>query len=208
MNSQNSSRELSHGHPLVTRYLIEALRNADAQGRVDLLAGAMTFDGDIQTIYASAWRVIQDDDDARHVLDFLARAEGPMPLTLLAHAVNEPAFERALRSTRHLLDRLDAGDVRALYGRLIPMVHDGALHTAVEASYPLDRITEAVLHAQAEGRSGKVLLQGGPEFPSRTHSFTPARDRKLRLHCSTARGADAGAIRREGDPRRPHRRWY
>ena len=95
--------ELSRGHPLVTRYLVEALRDADADGRDALLEGAMTFDGDIEAVYESAWRSIGDDGPLRDVLDYLARSEGPMPLDLLAQVIPEPAIESALEATRHLL---------------------------------------------------------------------------------------------------------
>jgi hypothetical protein len=100
---RDSVFDLSHGHPLVTRYLIEALRDADATTRDALLAGAMTFDGDIEAVYDSAWRGIREDEQARTVLHYLARAEGPMPLELLIRAIPEQAVERALSATRHLL---------------------------------------------------------------------------------------------------------
>lgn len=95
--------KVSLGHPLVTRYLIEALRDADETTRDTLLSDAMTFDGDIETVYESAWRDIQEDEQAQAVLDYLARAEGAMPLELLAQAIPEQAIERALSATRHLL---------------------------------------------------------------------------------------------------------
>ncbi len=100
---RDSVFDLSRGHPLVTRYLIVALREADAATRDALLAGTMTFDGDIEAVYESAWRGIRDDEEARTVLDYLARAEGPMPLELLIQSVPEQAVERALHATRHLL---------------------------------------------------------------------------------------------------------
>lgn len=101
--------DLSRGHPLVTRYLIEALRDADTQRREALLAGAMVFEGDVETVYESAWRGIRDDDEAKQVLGFIVRAEAPMPLHLLAKAVSEQAIERALKSTKHLLTEVAHG---------------------------------------------------------------------------------------------------
>jgi hypothetical protein len=101
---RDSIFDLSRGHPLVTRYLIEAMRGADVATRDALLAGAMTFDGDIEAVYESVWRGIRDDEQARSVLDYLARAEGPMPLELLTESVPEQAVERALHATRHLLE--------------------------------------------------------------------------------------------------------
>jgi len=101
--------ELSHGHPLATRYLIQALLGADEAARAVLLAGGMAFDGDIESVYASAWREIANDPDAMHVLGFIARAEAPMPLTLLASIVEERAIERALLTARHLLRQTPHG---------------------------------------------------------------------------------------------------
>lgn len=100
---------LSKGHPLVTRYLIEALRDADDDIRQRLLDGGFEFDGDVQVVYRSAWREICDDTDARLVLDYLARAEAPMPLELLVQAVPEQAIEKALKATGHLLSRGSRG---------------------------------------------------------------------------------------------------
>lgn len=94
---------LSHGHPLATRYLIQALLHADDAGRNHLLAGGMAFDGDIESVYTSAWREIAGDSDAMDVLGFIARAEAPMPLQLLATVIEERAIERALVVAHHLL---------------------------------------------------------------------------------------------------------
>lgn len=96
-------RNLTHGHPLVTRYLIQALLHADEAGRKKLLSGGMPFDGDIETVYTAAWREIASDVDAMDVLGFIARAEAPMDLRLLATMVKESAIERALIVARHLL---------------------------------------------------------------------------------------------------------
>jgi tetratricopeptide (TPR) repeat protein len=100
---------LSHGHPLATRYLIQALLHADDLGRTHLLAGGIAFDGDIESVYTSAWREIAGDSDAMDVLGFIARTEAPMPLQLLATVVAEPAIERALVVARHLLRETSQG---------------------------------------------------------------------------------------------------
>lgn len=94
---------LTHGHPLATRYLIQALLHADEAGRKHLLSGGMPFDGDIETVYTAAWREIASDGDAMDVLGFVARAEAPMDLRLLTTMVKESAIERALIVARHLL---------------------------------------------------------------------------------------------------------
>lgn len=95
--------EICRGQPLVTRYLIEALRDADEARRKAILDEAFAFDGDIETVYSSAWREISDDPDARAVLQYIAHAEGVISPELLAEATSEGAVERALRATKHLL---------------------------------------------------------------------------------------------------------
>lgn len=95
--------KLTHGHPLATRYLIQALLHANEVDRKHLLSGGMPFDGDIETVYTAAWREIASDSDAMDVLSFIARAEAPMDLRLLATVINESAIERALVVARHLL---------------------------------------------------------------------------------------------------------
>ncbi|WP_223938156.1 ATP-binding protein [Chromobacterium violaceum] len=95
--------KLTHGHPLATRYLIQALLQADEAGRKHLLSGGMPFDGDIETVYTAAWREIASDSDVMDVLGFIARTEAPMDLRLLATVVKESAIERALVVARHLL---------------------------------------------------------------------------------------------------------
>lgn len=94
---------LTQGHPLATRYLIQALLHADEAGRKHLLSGGMPFDGDIETVYTAAWREIASDVDAMDVLGFIARAEAPMDLRRLATIVKESAIKRALITARHLL---------------------------------------------------------------------------------------------------------
>jgi hypothetical protein len=96
--------DICRGHPLVTRYLIEALRRADVARREALLAGEFSFEGDIEAVYLSAWREFEGDEEASDVLRFIAHAEGPIQPEDLAKATSSAAVERALKSTRHLLN--------------------------------------------------------------------------------------------------------
>jgi mitochondrial enoyl-[acyl-carrier protein] reductase / trans-2-enoyl-CoA reductase len=50
---------------------------------------------------------------------------------------------------------------RALYGELTQLVASGALHARVHATYPVDRIQDAVAAASAGERDGKILVTGG-----------------------------------------------
>jgi len=47
---------------------------------------------------------------------------------------------------------------QAVYGELVGYIAEGRMHAEVEATYPLDRIKDAVTHAMKGGRNGKVVL--------------------------------------------------
>jgi NADPH:quinone reductase-like Zn-dependent oxidoreductase len=57
-----------------------------------------------------------------------------------------------------LMRAMPLSEIRALYGDLAGRLADGTLGVAIEATYPLERIKEAMEHAGREGRSGKILL--------------------------------------------------
>jgi trans-2-enoyl-CoA reductase len=53
--------------------------------------------------------------------------------------------------------------VRALYADLGAKLRDGVLHAPIDSTYPIERIKEALTHAQRAGRHGKILvLPNGP----------------------------------------------
>jgi mitochondrial enoyl-[acyl-carrier protein] reductase / trans-2-enoyl-CoA reductase len=56
------------------------------------------------------------------------------------------------------LARRTSAQVRELYADLVAKVRDGVLRTPVEATYGIDGIKEALVHAQRRGRHGKVLV--------------------------------------------------
>jgi NADPH:quinone reductase-like Zn-dependent oxidoreductase len=45
-----------------------------------------------------------------------------------------------------------------LYGELSQLVGEGAIHAEIEATYPLERYSEALLHAAKNSRNGKILF--------------------------------------------------
>lgn len=47
-----------------------------------------------------------------------------------------------------------------LYGELARLVADGTLHARVQATYPIERVREAVAAASADDRQGKILITG------------------------------------------------
>ena len=60
------------------------------------------------------------------------------------------------------MESADAGEIRALYTRLAGLLHDGALHQPVAATYSLTEIKEALMHAATSSRGGKILLHLDP----------------------------------------------
>jgi mitochondrial enoyl-[acyl-carrier protein] reductase / trans-2-enoyl-CoA reductase len=49
--------------------------------------------------------------------------------------------------------------IRAVFARLVAMLQAKTLRVPLEASYPIERLTEALAHAEREGRLGKIVLQ-------------------------------------------------
>jgi mitochondrial enoyl-[acyl-carrier protein] reductase / trans-2-enoyl-CoA reductase len=61
------------------------------------------------------------------------------------------------------LAKRSRSEVRAIYADLAGKLRDGVLKAPVEATYPIDEIKQALVHAQRGGRNGKVLvLPNGP----------------------------------------------
>jgi NADPH:quinone reductase-like Zn-dependent oxidoreductase len=57
------------------------------------------------------------------------------------------------------LSTADPAATKFLFARLVGMLRAKTLRIPVEASYPIDRLTEALAHAEREGRLGKVVLR-------------------------------------------------
>ena len=49
--------------------------------------------------------------------------------------------------------------IKALFARLVGMLQAKTLRVPIEAVYPIEKLTDALAHAQREGRSGKVVLR-------------------------------------------------
>lgn len=57
------------------------------------------------------------------------------------------------------LSRAKPEEVRTLFARLVGMLQAGSLRVPVEAVYPVEKLNEALAHAEREGRLGKVVLR-------------------------------------------------
>ncbi|MGD8475711.1 MAG: zinc-dependent alcohol dehydrogenase family protein [Burkholderiales bacterium] len=50
-------------------------------------------------------------------------------------------------------------EIQTLYEKLAGRLNDGTIHVNIEASYPLEKISDAMAHAKREARGGKVQLR-------------------------------------------------
>ena len=50
-------------------------------------------------------------------------------------------------------------EIQAMYQKLTSRLLDGTIHVEIEASYPLEKISDALAHAKREARAGKVQLR-------------------------------------------------
>ena len=184
--------ELSAGHPLMTRYLVEALRGANSVRTDAVLRGDLSFGGDVEAVYASAWREIESDTESRLVMEYIARAEGPIPPEMLAEATSEQAVERALASTRHLLD-LRRDGWRVFHNSFRVFVLD---RPHLRFGIPDQNHSNSDL--RKDGRAGP--LARGLEFPSGGWSFATSRELSAMKRCLRLLILSASAIssRQEG----------
>ena len=60
-------------------------------------------------------------------------------------------------------DHAPAEDLASTYAELGQLVVDGTIRVAMEATYPMERVRDALAHAAMAGRSGKVLLLPNPK---------------------------------------------
>ncbi len=58
-----------------------------------------------------------------------------------------------------LMRGMQFSEIQAMYEHLAGRLIDGTIHIDVEASYPLEKIGDALAHAKREGRGGKVQLR-------------------------------------------------
>lgn len=69
---------------------------------------------------------------------------------------------RGVRLTGFMLGRLmakrNAEQIRAIYADLAQQVMSGKLHAPVDTVYPIDKIKDALAHADKGGRNGKILV--------------------------------------------------
>ncbi|KPK35102.1 MAG: hypothetical protein AMJ66_02140 [Betaproteobacteria bacterium SG8_40] len=58
-----------------------------------------------------------------------------------------------------LMRGMQFGEIQAMYAQLAQRLVDGTIHVDIEASYPLDKIADAMAHAKRESRGGKIQLR-------------------------------------------------
>ncbi len=58
-----------------------------------------------------------------------------------------------------LMRTMTFDEIQSMYGALAERLVDGTIHVAIEASYPLEKVGEAMAHAKRESRGGKVQLR-------------------------------------------------
>ena len=94
------------GHPLTAHYFIEALKNVnDIDSVKRILSHTDGLGRGLEEIYQRVWNSLQVDQEAKHILGLLARAEGAVSAQELAKSVNDNAVENVLKHSGFLLSR-------------------------------------------------------------------------------------------------------
>lgn len=108
--SRSRVRELAHGHPLATHYLLQTLLAAsDEAARDRVLSQGFEYAGDIDALYATALHGLEADSEVLDILGLVARAEVPLDLRELEGLYQPAAVERAWGRIHHLLKRSEHG---------------------------------------------------------------------------------------------------
>ena len=58
-----------------------------------------------------------------------------------------------------VMRELSSAEIQKMYERLGARLLDGTIHVDIEASYPLEHVSDAMAHAKRESRGGKVQLR-------------------------------------------------
>jgi hypothetical protein len=98
--------QLSEGHPLSLRYLIEGLIKCESEHeRKTWLSDGSAFGRNVDAFYERAWHDLKNEPQAREVLAYIALAEGSLDPVLLDEVVGSSATDAAWRAAAHLLRR-------------------------------------------------------------------------------------------------------
>ncbi|MEX2499481.1 MAG: ATP-binding protein [Wenzhouxiangellaceae bacterium] len=97
------------GHPLVARYYIEKLSETETKNEADHLLSAGEIGTNVEQMYELVWQGLHPDDDAKHVLGLLARADNKISPAELASVVNDAAVESVRKKAGFLLSGLKSG---------------------------------------------------------------------------------------------------
>lgn len=95
--------DVCEGHPLVARYYIEKLSETESEEEADRLLSSGVLGTSVEQMYELVWEAINPDEDAKHVLALLARADNRITPAELANIVNDAAVESVRTQAGFLL---------------------------------------------------------------------------------------------------------
>ncbi|MFA9431791.1 zinc-binding dehydrogenase [Egicoccus sp. AB-alg2] len=127
---------------------VEQVTEATAGAGVDVvleLVGAPHFPGNLQVLATGARIVVVG-----------VGAGSKVELPLVALMGKRARIVGTVLRARSTVEKAVA--VRAFERELVPGLATGRLHALVDATYPLDAVTDAFDHLEAAGKKGKILL--------------------------------------------------
>jgi hypothetical protein len=168
--SRSRVRELAHGHPLATHYLLQALlATPDETARDRLLSQGFEYAGDMDALYATALHGLEADSEVLDILGLVARAEAPLDLRELEDLYPPAAVERAWNRVRHLLKR--SGDGWSIFHnsfRLFLLRQERMRYGAPDPEYSTRlyrQLAQVAEHAVADSRQrflvARYLMRAG-----------------------------------------------
>lgn len=107
--------DVCKGHPLVARYYIEKLSGTQSKEEADRLFSSGEIGTSIEQMYELVWAALDPDENAKHVLALLARADNSISPAELASIVNGAAVESVSKKSGFLLSGLKEGKWRIFH---------------------------------------------------------------------------------------------
>ncbi|CBA17086.1 hypothetical protein XACN24_12765 [Xanthomonas albilineans] len=180
--SRSRVRELTHGHPLATHYLLQALLAApDETARDHVLNQGFEYVGDIDDLYAKALHGLEANSEILDILGLVARAEAPLDLRELEELYQPAALERAWDRVHHLLKR--SGDSWSIFHnsfRLFLLRQEHTRYGTPDPGYSARlylQLVQVARHAAADSRQhflvARYLMRAG-EHRTALDLATPA----------------------------------
>jgi len=154
--------DVCKGHPLVARYYIEKLSETQSEEEADRLLSSGEIGTSVEQMYELVWKALDPNEDAKHVLALLARADNSISPAELASIVNDTAVENVRMQAGFLLSGLKEGKWRIFHNSFRVFLGNETRKRFGQNDPSIDKVFYselAKIAAKANSKSGQHWLE-------------------------------------------------